>query len=698
MDEQSLILKSLSHDIEKAFKSLMHSGRPDIMDGNKKSIIKDLYVDLFGDDYILRQVIDSDHIILKGRRGTGKSTIFVRAEEILIEENKGCLPIYINLQTCYEQTPNKKTDDVFSRLNTYKAFLKQVIFCIKENIENNWSEDSEFQFLFNEIDNGKYVENEFERMIEVAKNKKNLDEKKLGAEVGIKKISMLAKKGVSDTDDINMKYSSKEIKVYDIHGILLQLKRILRKYNISNVFLFLDDFSELDIENQKVIVDALIAPIISSYNDTFKVKIAAYPNRIYMGNIDSTKIPIVPLDFYEAFGQTNTNYKGIEKESIEYIRKTLNKRLDVFTKGQISLDGIFNITTENTLDSYLKKLFEVTAAIPRCLGFILNYCYLSSINKGTPISMTNIDNAAIKYYEENLYPDFINDIRFKQSFHDDKKLLDQISQKCLINGIVKYLFNVKRNIIKKYQSNDLENKLFLETMETYKKGNNYWLPTSHFYIDKDKEQLLNTLELYFMVHKFNEGSKRGGTEGKVYYYGLNYGLCLQKKIDYGRPEGRRSADYWRQDEFDLTSIIPQILSSIETIQCSECNKIYSEMEYEIYKQNKNCFKCTKHDTVRKINKFEVKLEGRIAEWKQKSLPNIAINILRVLYNNQPQKMSAYEIGQIIDQHHMSIYHATKKLDRKGYIGVEVKDKRYYYIKDKAINEFFGDDMEEIMVE
>lgn len=693
MNEWNLDLCALKRQIEESFKSLMHSGRPDVYDEHKNDITRKIYTDLFGEDYVLRQVVDGNHCILKGRRGTGKSTIFVRAEAVLIEKEDGSLPIYINLQTCYEETPNK-TDTYEGKLLTYKRFLKQVLRCIKEKIVNQCKEDIRIEQLFQEIENGRYIDASFKREIEIASTYEENSGSSINAQLGIKQLGVNASKADGIVGNKSIKYLQSEIKIFCIHDILSQIKDIVRDYEISSIYLFLDDYSELSMDNQKIIVDALISPIISSYNDTFKVKIAAYPNRIYMGNIDSTKIPIIPLDFYEAFGQINKDYKGIEKEAIDYIQRTLENRIKFFTNNQLEIEEIFDIQDNLTLTDYLTKLFEVTAAIPRSLGFILNYCYLASINKNKTITISDIDAASFKYYENNIYPDFINDIRFKQAFHDDEKLLDQISQKYLVNEMVKYLYEVKRSVIDKHNKKCLENKLFEETLEKYRKGNLYWIPTSHFYVDKIQEKLLNTLELYFIVHKFNEGSKRGAEVDKVSYYGLNYGLCQAKKIDYGRPTGRRSADYRRQSEFDLTNTIPQILSSVEVIKCEQCGLVYDETKYEIYKEFGECFKCHTPNSVRKTNKFADRLESKLNEWRSKSLPNICIDILRVLYNNQDTMLSAYEIGKIIDKHHMSVWHGINKLG--DYVQVEKQHIRYYSITEKAINQFFVDDIESLI--
>jgi predicted AAA+ superfamily ATPase len=93
-----LTMRAFNKNISDAFKSLIKSGRPDIKDENDKNLIPLLYVDLFENDYILNQVLDDNHVILRGRKGTGKSTIFLQADNQL-KKKKGNLPIYINLQS-----------------------------------------------------------------------------------------------------------------------------------------------------------------------------------------------------------------------------------------------------------------------------------------------------------------------------------------------------------------------------------------------------------------------------------------------------------------------------------------------------------------------------------------------------------------------------------------------------------------------
>lgn len=119
----------------------------------------------------------------------------------------------------------------------------------------------------------------------------------------------------------------KEMRIYSINKILKNLTDILRKQNISKVYLFLDDFSELEKDAQQLIVDSLMAPIISSYNDYFVVKLAAYPYRIYLGNIDSNKIIQYSLEFYDVYEKSATNYKEVESLGVDYVKRTIKKNV-----------------------------------------------------------------------------------------------------------------------------------------------------------------------------------------------------------------------------------------------------------------------------------------------------------------------------------------------------------------------------------
>lgn len=678
MGYAELTMMAFNKNISDAFKSLIKSGRPDIKDEDDKNLIPLLYVDLFENDYILNQVLDDNHVILKGRKGTGKSTIFLQAENML-KKKKGNLPIYINLQSCYEEIRTANSD--LEKYYLYLNFFTEVLQTIESKITSLFP-NREIKELFERIKAGEYLDAEFQRSLAVTSTIQ--DDKSI--QISAEKNNIGATALCARSSTTQKKYETNEIRVFSINKILTEIKKILAKHKITKVYLLLDDYSELTYDNQKMIIDSLIAPIITSYNDTFVVKLAAYPYRIYMGTIDSTKIIPVSLDFYDVYEKTSTNYAQVEELGIDYVHRTIEKRLKVYSNEQLSLEDIFDMDKES-IKTYMKTLFYASSGIPRGLGYILTYCYLGSINKGNAISIQDINNASKKYFIDNQLPDFYNDVRFKQSFYDDKNILDQVAQKNLMDELIIKSKSIKREIVTSNKKGETK-KIFLETIEKYQKGIVTWLPTSHFYLTKEIENILQTLELYFIVTKFNEGSSR--TPGqKVSYFGLNYGMCLENGIDYGKPEFRRSYDYWRQDEFDFTDYIPSVLYSIEIPVCKICNYEYiDEGEYNMVLKFNRCLSCGSQNSIKKVNKSQEKLKAQIDTWKEKSLPDLHIDILRLLFNNIDTPLSAYDIGSELDKHHLAITNAMKNLIKKELVSYETKIKRYYRIEEDAISQFF----------
>lgn len=694
MDELAIL--SVSEKIEAAFKSMIKSGRPDVTDDRNNSIISDIYVDLYENNYVLRQVMDDNHTLLKGRKGTGKSTIFLRAEQELSQStDKVC--IYINLQSIYEEirTANSEiSGNMLEQYQTYCNFFAEIINSLAERLGRKLKNHA-FEQLIADVKQGKYIDADFQKSIEITQTSQSEHSHSIEGNLDGGKLHLAANTTHKDGDNETRSHTMNELRLFSIHEIVGKIRILLEKHGISCIYLFLDDFSELSYDKQKMVIDSLVAPIISSYNTFFKVKIAAYPSRIYLGNIDSSKLLTHSLDFYDVYEKSASNYLQVEELAMDYVERTLRRRIQVFTEGQVDLEEIFDVSKAKFRE-YIRILFYCSAGIPRSIGYILTYCYLSSINQGRLITITNIESATEKYYTDNILPDFYNDVRFKQSFYDDKTLLDQFTQKYLVDQIINRMQNIKRESIDLYSKGQLKSKIFIDTLEKNRKPTGYWFPTSHFYIDKDLEPLLRTLELYFIVNKFNEGSSREPGK-KVSTFGLNYGLCLARKIDYGRPALRRSYDYWRQESFDLSEFIPATISGVELRSCTNCGKEYTDdLEYSMYEKYHRCLACGKENSVISRKKFGKDLDKKIKTWKEQSLPNHYIDILRFLYNHRGESFSAYEIGLQIDRHHLSITKSMEKLKPLGYVDYSTKDKRFYYITDKAVQTFFSDEAQLII--
>lgn len=686
-----MIIESQKGNISKAFKSMIKSGRPDIRNDENEDLVEKLYVDLLDGEYYLNLATDDNHTIFKGRRGTGKSTIFIQAEKKLTEK-KGILPVYINLQTCYEVIRSSDTDQEceINKWITYRNFFNEVLGAIDQKCQNRFKDNKDIMQLFEAIRNGEYIDTNFERSVKT--NEEKGTEIKTAGYFGFKAKIASANAAAKKTKEFSKttEHNSTEMRIYSINKILKSLTEILKKQNINKVYLFLDDFSELDKDAQQLIIDSLMAPIISSYNKYFVVKLAAYPYRIYLGNMDSNKISQYSLDFYNVYEKTANNYKEVEALGIDYVRRTLKKRIEIFSNGQLDADELFD-TKKINIDEYYKRLFYASAGIPRCMGYILDYSYISSINQGKTITMSNIDNASRQYYTENIYPDFFNDVRYKQSFFDDDKILTRIAQNNLMLDLIRISKEFKRNIVQQYTSKCSIKEIYRDTLVKYKTSNGFWLPSSHFFIEKEYEDLLQTLELYYIINKFNEGSTRKKFSTKVSFYGLNYGLCLENGIDYGRPDFRRTYDYWRQEEFDYSKIIPKLLLNSSVPQCQDCGYEYIDREeLKMAQKFKRCLKCGKENTISESSAIDSILIEEIEKWKAISLPDTQMEVLRILYNNRnsDEVMTAARIAVEMDKHHLAITKFCDKLKRLDYVDYDVRNKRVYKITQKAIDTYF----------
>ena len=83
--------------------SLKKYRRADLLDSDGKSVLDKLYVDLLDGDVILNKCLLDNTTFLIGRKGTGKSTIFLKLENEY-RKKKEYLPCYVDVKTVYESS------------------------------------------------------------------------------------------------------------------------------------------------------------------------------------------------------------------------------------------------------------------------------------------------------------------------------------------------------------------------------------------------------------------------------------------------------------------------------------------------------------------------------------------------------------------------------------------------------------------
>src|SRR5262245_57932532 len=128
------------HKFARIAESLRQYRRAELKDfqeelGNRP--VDSLYVDPLPNDAVLNSVLSSNTTFLLGRKGTGKSTVFARAQDVL-RQRRDVISIYVDVKSLYDiidatdlPTPITKAseiDDGVCRSHLLrKAFLGAVI-------------------------------------------------------------------------------------------------------------------------------------------------------------------------------------------------------------------------------------------------------------------------------------------------------------------------------------------------------------------------------------------------------------------------------------------------------------------------------------------------------------------------------------------------------------------------------------------
>lgn len=566
-----------------AAQSLKLYRRAELSDASGESLVEQLYVDPLPNDHVLQTMMKSSTTFLIGRKGTGKSTVFQRAQHELRKAGKASA--YIDIKTVYESSqvdptllaklstmPGAMQQEEMESLLLHRAFLASMIRAIREEIEKRikvsvWQKVKNsvggsiedlfegLDALLNEADADRFMSVMSTRLVEERTQDADEVVNKQGAstKVGVTPAGPGAAMTVEDHtsyffgSERERQFADILVRVFDIKSYILKLKDLLERVGLSQLFVFVDDFSELPPHAMQVVVDALLAPLNNWSEELIKFKIAAYPGRIYFGQIDKTKIDEISLDIYSLYG--TADIAGMEEKAVDFTRRLITRRLEHY--GVADLGDVFDVRRSG--DELWRQLFFATMANPRNIGYVLYFVYESNLIYGQKVNLVSIRDAARRYYEEKIEAYFAMNRFLHESFDERSSIF---SLKELLDALV-----VRARELRSHQSSavmrDLEGRP----------------PTSHFHIASQMEALLATLELNFFITKYYVMSDRDGR--KVTVYALNYGLCQKQSIEFGRPEGKREYRlYYVERIFDATAILQEYVKTNQEIVCDSCGQTF----------------------------------------------------------------------------------------------------------------------------
>ncbi|UPJ96399.1 hypothetical protein [Bradyrhizobium sp. 172] len=666
-------------------------------DESDKPLIEELYVDPLPSDGVFNAMMRPNTTFLIGRKGTGKSTIFQRSQHEIRKQSHS-VSAYLDIKTIYESSEVdpallQKAEasqgalpaEGIRRIFLYEEFVKTVLVEIrselKKQIEKSFlsrlkerllsSSDEVFEALddliessraslFNDVTGIKIVGKKEENKSEASSNAKasatisadGTGIPKVAADGSVAAASSLSTQHAND-------FSQILLRSFNIKTIINELGEILQGFGIKRLYIFIDDFSELPEDAMSIFVDSILAPLNNWSQELIKFKIAAYPGRVYYGQIDKTKIDEAYLDPFKLYGSNDVS--NMEEKAIDFTSRLIDTRLSHFCKA-----GLSDFVEANP-EEVVKLLFFATMGNPRNLGHILSNLYESHIVYGKFIGARAVRDAARKYYEEKIEP-FFGIQKFRHERFDER--LSIYSLKELLELLVSRARELRR-----YRESSLMQKISGRP------------PTSHFHVVSELESVLSTLELNFFLTKYFEMKDRDGR--KVSVFALNFGLCEKHSIEFGRPVGLREFRlYFVERFFDSSHIIRSYLQANQEIKCDDCEAIFGLDKLESLKLYRmRCPECGAGTC--KVTNLSKKYEAILRDVNPELLlPTTELGILETLYGERRDLMAA-EIAEDLDCSYQLVGKRGKIMEQKGLVDRLMEQKRRKFrLTEQAMKEYF----------
>ncbi|WP_287597029.1 winged helix-turn-helix domain-containing protein [Thermomonas sp.] len=683
--------QELIEGFRKVCQSLKLYRRAELVDENGDALIDALYVDPLPANKVLSTLLEPHTTFLIGRKGTGKSTLFQKAQKDLLQRQHA-ISAYLDIKTIFESSQvdpafAQRIDEVsdalprqeLERFLLHKAFLESLIGAIKEQLKKRITSsifariretlggniaqlDAELDELAGSLriptfDNAVGI---LRARVKEARTDVKAAGMSAGANVGPTPALTIAgtlseAESISESSD----FTNILFRTLDLKSYIVKLRDLLSRGGVRQLFVLIDDFSELPEHAMVFVVDSLLAPLNNWSEELVKLKVAAYPGRVYYGDIDKTKIDEVHLDLFKLYAPADVS--SMEQAAIDFTKKLVEKRFAKFLPGR--MDEVLD-----TADGAIwRELFFASLANPRILGYVLHFASERSLIKGGKISVRSVKEAVRKYYEDKIEA-YFGLGRFLHSSFSER--LSIYSLKELLEIIVN-----RARELRKHSS-----EIFQKISGTP--------PTSHFYIPTSMEGILQSLELNFFVTKYFEMADRSGQRVSVFC--LNYGLCERYSIRFGRPSGEREFRlYFVERVFDYAGVIRAFLNKNQEISCAQCKATFEHDQLDALRMyGMQCPKCRGDVNVTNLSlKYESELR-KVSD--QILLGRTELGILSAL-NGEDDPLRPKDIAAELDCSYQLIGRRAKGLEERDLI---VRDRdggqRIYRITEMAQDAYFAD--------
>lgn len=645
-----------------------------------------IYVDPLPDDSVLNSVLSGNTTFVLGRKGTGKSTLFAKAQKLLREKGK-TISVYLDVKTLHEIVAAAETpaaNQIQTTLNpavTRSHILRKeaLAHVIAELLKEIGIASDNMSLPQRWFGKGKKYEELKNSLIDLSLRIKraplNLDElpiltkidrsirskaaletnqtskSKLGGNISENGASIAGEFSSAEFEktledqELYQEYSDVIIKSFPFYEIIAEIRELLEGAQLQRIVIFFDDFSELKLVDQKLFVDVVLSPLNNASNEAIKLKVAGYPGRVYYGRIDPSKVDTISLDFVDLY--ETTEVQEMERSAIDYMHRLLAARFKAFN---IDASEYFEQTTGSSGLDYSELLFKCSFNVPRIVGHLLHYCYLDRISKGQKINAQSIRLASQKYYEQTVSQYFDRMNRFALEPFENK--LDRDNQKKLLDFLISETRRIRRGI-----SEGSIGGAYFHSLSSP--------PTSHFIVDPNLEGALASLESNFLLSRYKKIRDKNGDPAIV--FSLFFGLCESERISWGYPPGREYRNYFVQRCFEFTRALTSFLSTRQTIRCNSCGASFGLDKKDMFETFKwSCPECRGNGTCKifsladdfkkEVDALDVKL----------MLEPVELKILECL-EDEGHPMRAGEIAPLIDTTFQLVGRRTSKLNEQGLV-------------------------------
>lgn len=636
-------------NVRNAFQSILRSDYISISEMKQLEQLSEYYVDFYNNVPTVLQEQDS---FICGRRGTGKTTLLMRAYYECLKNispkikskqnilgNKRVLPIYIDLSQCKEIF--EEDNGTFIERN----FLKRLVEEIKIQLENVFEEAS-FKFLkkdISRITEFEYIERVLIEGLTVKKKDQNISIKEknstgdeISAAISTDNIKVNGKQ--NNVYEQQTSRGIEELKGLNVQDFLSNLSKIRKAGKLDAIYVFIDEFSDLNAQEQKSFSILLKKLLGSKINVFFKVGTITdrynFGEQIIIGR-DIFPIPLDLSEFVERYGGIVSAMKVME----DFTGKLIEKRLKIFSP-QTSFSDVFRIKKEEIL----ARISREAMGVPRTIGLILQH---------------SLGQAELNLVDNRIT---LRDISF--GMRATRKIYFQQFQGA-----------IKSKLIQGHYM-DMWNSILGKALYEKEKTKKNPRPSSHILLDPIRKSYLNILCENFIVHLI-EDSRASKYGGKYLLYAIDYDICLENNILYAEEKDEFTAVRFIYDNVLAEYDGYFMKDRIRSYRCPECGKIYEECEVAKAKI-KRCY--DDDEKLEEIIHRDVpKTEGNYTE--------VEVKILGLISTlKKEDAMTATEIADAVGcSRHKVANWGSRILAKNGLIEIEKRGNKNYYFDKNPVN-------------